>query len=154
MVAFWWLTLSVWPTDVQRGLAEAPEVRLYSLYPYQMTDCDLDGKPLPKGPKLYDNLILGSTLLTGPERKELLDALRWSAFARVPLGSAGCFSPRHSLSFQWEGRHYDVKVCFQCGKSEVYRDGERTIGWVEHTGYGADQFIAILRRHHVPLSRD
>jgi len=154
LLGLWFCLLTPIPPEVNRALTQGQGAALYSIYPYRDVTTDLGQHPLPPGPNLYGHRVLGSTTLSAEEQRELLSALRWSTLTQVPLLSAGCFSPRHALVFQDSGHRYELLVCFQCGKSEVYRDGGRQRGWIEHGGYGADTFNRVLKAHGVRASPD
>lgn len=142
------------PAEVRDGLGEASQVSLVSLYPHRGVRETFGGVHMGPAPLLYEHPVLGSGVVTRAEQLELLSALQVSVATKVPFIGIGCFSPRHALVYRHGGHQYEILVCFQCEKSQVYRDGQKVGSWFDHSGRGAATFNAVLERHGIPLSPD
>lgn len=121
-------------------LLRSREIALFSLEP------DL---AKPSAAKFHGYPILGSTMLSDPERRIILE--RFVAGIDVhPTIAAACFLPRHGLRVKSHGHTLDFLICFQCIQVEIYRDNERVSWW--GTNNAAQQvFNEVLARHHVKL---
>jgi hypothetical protein len=66
--------------------------------------------------------------------------------------SRTCFMPRHGLSFDRNGNHYDLVICFECKVIEVHRKGSKsaTAWWFKGS---RDNLDAALEAAGISISR-
>ncbi|WP_038161809.1 hypothetical protein [Verrucomicrobium sp. BvORR106] len=129
------------PAEVVAAFEAAKTAKLYSLEPA--------GEMLPQHERLHNERVLGDTTLTWEQTA--------TAFRLVKKGVAEgfdrlafCFSPRHALRVTTREHHYDLVICFECVRVDVYRDQERlsSVGLTASPEY----FNALLKAGRVPLS--
>jgi hypothetical protein len=139
--------------EVLEAIANAQEVAFFSLSP-------ADPKRYPEGTCVGDCYLgwpsLGHTPLAGKPRQTVLEHLNTWAKVPQPPAIAGCFSPRHGVSFQAMGHVYDFIVCYECGSAQVRKDSAYLATLFSPTS--SDQFEkewdAILSSHNLPLAED
>ena len=64
------------------------------------------------------------TIADAKTRKMLRDALRNSA-SDSDAQMASCFNPHHGIRVTKDGVATDFVICFECGRVQVWRDGQR-----------------------------
>lgn len=93
--------------------------------------------------------ILGRTVLTEDETRDVLRALWWGT-AENSIAEGGCFEPRHGLRVAWEGHRYEAVICFHCLQIYGFVGGRQTFK-ARTSKTPAAALNAILTRHGVPL---
>lgn len=112
------------PLDLAGILRSADEITLYSIVPLPVVSTDLHGNPTEEDKKverIHGYSVLGK--LTPPDQATR-DSIRRAALAATTLPpSTGedeapsmCFDPRHVLCLKHGQTHYDLLLCFECGK--------------------------------------
>jgi hypothetical protein len=65
--------------------------------------------------------VLGRTVVTDPAtRKRLYNSLQSGARWNVPV-PAMCFNPRHGIRVTYEGKTFDLVICFECSQVQVWQ---------------------------------
>ncbi len=103
--------------EADRAMFEAPDrMTLYALHPHPV----VDGKLSPHENRLQMWGILGQADITDPtDRKKLIEAVYRGLLAE-DAGPAGCFNPRHAISFGTGDRRVDLVICFECTWIHIY----------------------------------
>jgi hypothetical protein len=139
------------------ALKGAPQVTLYSLYPYPYDIKDGEVVRFADDvPKFHGFRILGETSLPqGDTRETAVDAMNDAVnrAARAWTHSVGaCFKPRHGLRATDASGTYDLVLCFQCGHLHLYLpDGTKKYYVIDGTG---TELNRILESAKVPLPKE
>ena len=100
--------------------------------------------------KFHDWGILGRTPISDKATQLQIRALYFDGIADTNF-SAACFNPRHGIRAVKGKDIFDLVICFRCGHSMMYLNGEK----LGHHHFGSrlqTQFDAILTDHDVPLA--
>jgi hypothetical protein len=149
-----WVVPYAFPWDVRIALTDNSPAMLLSVDPEERWE----DEPWIVGPPAYPLLagrrILGTTLLTAPEKRRLVQAMfAGMASHMVPI-EANCFNPRHALQVSHAGVTYDILICFECLQVYVVQAGDQRdrIAKLLIDGWPKPVFDDMLTAHHVPLS--
>ena len=129
------------PTEVVAAFEAAKTAKLYSLEP--------TGEMLPQHERLHNERVLGDTTLTWEQTATAFRLIK-KGVAEGHDRLAFCFAPRHALRVTTREHHYDLVICFECARIDVYRDQERlsSVGLTASPEY----FNSLLDEGRVPLS--
>ena len=130
------------PSDLSAALRNAPVLDLHSLDPAVR-----DEEPVSSFHMWKD---LGSTDVSATNvRSRLLDSLD-AAVTDNDGVVAACFEPRHGLRGVYEGKTYDVIICFKCYQAYWYIDGVKQPAFLL-TNIAKETFDTILIDGNVEL---
>jgi hypothetical protein len=129
------------PAEVVAAFEAAKTTKLYSLEP--------TGEMLPQHERLHNERVLGETTLTWEQTATAFRLIK-KGVAEGHDRLAFCFAPRHALRVTTREHHYDLVICFECVRVDVYRDQERlsSVGLTASPEY----FNLLLKAGRVPLS--
>lgn len=124
------------PDDARAILDNASELELYSLDPNSRDpSTDLNETDKADKTKVHGWKVLGKTTVKNAETRQKLVAA-----VKQDVASAGkfaeCFSPRHAIRAQHEGKTVDLVICFKCRWMYVYIDGKAVADLVIATSSG------------------
>lgn len=121
--------------------SKAAEWTILSLDPMPWVEEDIvaapapaDGKPVePKPPKrkvppeqeFHGFPILGQTKVTVTEDLRTVISTLDEAGRHWTKAVAACFSPRHGIRVTWGGAMYDLVICYECMRADIYRSDEK-----------------------------
>ena len=107
------------PDAARAALTKADQLELYSLDPSKEDNKDKDA--------FHGYKVLGKTTVKADDaRKALADAVL-KGVADSDGAIAKCFDPRHGVRAVYDGRTYDLVICFQCSQIEVFA-GDKKLG--------------------------
>lgn len=112
------------PSELATALQDATSLELYSLDPTPLELSSLRRAPGDAGAQsIFHNwIVLGSTDVSAAAmRKPLLDSLD-AGIADSDGSIAACFEPRHGLRAHYDGKTYDVVICFHCYQAQWHID--------------------------------
>jgi len=117
------------PDKVLRCLREHQEMTLYSLDPTLRAE-----DPAAGAKRFHQCDVLGAVNITSPETRRFVahtidDAV--ASWDGHPCNN--CFHPRHGLRISNERATYDLVICFECQRIEIY-SGRRRIAESYLTG--------------------
>ncbi len=131
---------------------------LYAIEPMQMQLAPPKSKT-PFLPNSVDGYkITGKAVITDRSEQERLIA---SAFytatpstrsARLDIGMA-CFNPHHALRLVKNKRVIDVIICFGCGNTQIWENGEQKTGDLPANRDAEEYVASVLRKHHIHQPR-
>ena len=136
--------------ELARALANPESVTLLSLEPGP--DGARDSEGACAGSCYFGWPVLGQVAPSSAAAKFLrADLSAWVA-APEPEAIAMCFNPRHGVRVVANGHTYDFVVCFECARTEVFKDSAAEP--IAYLYYGADQgaWDAILSSARIPLA--
>jgi hypothetical protein len=128
------------PEPVLKALEKGDELELYSL----------DGSTTEKD-GWHGAKVLGKTTVKGEDAKKFTTALKKG----VEEGDKGarCFIPRHGVRAIFEGKTYDLVICFECHWVYIYIDkGDKPDVYMTSESF-QKQFNTILTGAKVPLAK-
>jgi hypothetical protein len=100
------------PDAARAALTKADQLELYSLDPSKEDDKDKDA--------FHGYKVLGKTTVKADDaRKALADAVL-KGVADSDGAIAKCFDPRHGVRAVYDGKTYDLVICFQCSQIHTY----------------------------------
>lgn len=128
------------PDAVKTALEKAGELEVYSL------NGDTSDKEGWHGAK-----VLGKATVKKDDAAKLASAL----VKGVSEGDRGarCFIPRHGVRAAYDGKTYDLVICFECGWVYVYADGSDKPKVLMISGSPAAALNKILTDAKVPLAK-
>lgn len=134
------------PKELKKALENAEEFELISLQPHV-------GPPVESSTNFRGWAVLGRTMITNPvTRGKLIKAFVRSA-EKNRYGGSSCFAPRHAIRLVYQGKPWDITICFECENVYVYVNGERSRSMLFHvTDFAAPLFNEVLRATNIPLA--
>ena len=137
------------PSGVREVIESADRVELLSLLP------DASKKKesgIPTIASFHGYPLLGRTPIIDPiKRKELIEKFLTSVdIAHEWPGM--CFWPRHALVCEYGDKKVEILICYQCGRSEVYCDGERSEMDIGINIFSKEMLNQMLREANVSLA--
>jgi len=142
---------TAFPNDTRAVFQNSDRFVLLSLDP------ELGGMPtkLSEQNEFHGFRILGQTTLTDPEIRDEIRRAYYDGIAADGFAAA-CFSPRHGIRAEKEGRQLDLVICFQCSTVRIFTggpgDGENGYRVIIGERPRAT-FDRILTEHGVPLDK-
>lgn len=131
------------PLELQTALREANSLQLHSLDP---TPTSRDRKGPFQGWQDLGSTDVSATAV----RTQLLDAFD-NGIADSDGSVAMCFNPRHGLRAIYDGKTYDVVICFECLQGIWFVDDVEMPGFLL-TGTPQTVFDTILTDASIPLA--
>jgi len=116
------------PDKVLRCLREHQEMTLYSLDPTLRPE-----DPALCATRFHQWDVLGSVKVTSPDARRSIAHLIDEDVAAWDGRPRNCFYPRHGLRISNERGTYDLVICFECQRIEIY-SGRRRIAESYLTG--------------------
>ncbi len=158
-LALVWLPASADEGDralVLRALDRVQSLELYALDPDHGF---IEGSTVCAGECYFSVAELGKAEIDrGVDRRRVIDELRRWLAGPEPNAVSLCFSPHHGVHVRVADDSYDFVVCFECGRMDVYRNGNEALLTVHGAGGGreaADAWNALLARRGItPWSPD
>ena len=100
------------PDQFKKALEKAETLELYSLDP---------SAPPAKGDADFHGWkLLGKTELKKEARTKVVAAFKKGVEEADQKVAAACFSPRHGIRVQLDGKSYDFVICFECVRVVIY----------------------------------
>lgn len=131
------------PQELHTAIRGATTLQLHSLDPAP-SDRDRNGT-------FHGWKDLGYVELSdSAQRTELLDAFD-AGIADSDGSAAACFDPRHGLRASYDGKTYDVVICFECMQTIWFVDDVRMPGYLI-SGSPQTVFDAVLTDASIPLA--
>jgi len=127
----------------EHALANANDFKLLSIDPDHNSGGD--------SPRIMGFKILGETEVTFPSERAAIVGEFKKAVANFDNVVASCFDPRHDIRFVFNGKTYDILICFECRSYVVLCDGKHLSGGgVKGTPVVMNE---ILKKANVPLPK-
>ena len=110
--------------ELYSALNRAAELEFFSLEPGGEILTGPDALARWKARRNLDGYaVLGSAVLTGQEKRELLVAFQRGVDEKTDRDVAKCFIPHHGLRARVDGHIYTVIICYKCLKLYATRTG-------------------------------
>ncbi|MFT5829952.1 MAG: hypothetical protein ACI9D0_000530 [Bacteroidia bacterium] len=113
---------SVVPGPAHEILAAATSMEIISLHPY---DHDLEAQGLTGAPKFFNYAELGRATLTDPAKMLAVVEAVYGGINASDGTVAACFSPRHGIHAEVDGKPVDFVICYHCLSMHIHVEGER-----------------------------
>ena len=106
----------------KQAFSRSEEIEVYQLLPEARHDSR------DKGDLFHDYPIEKAVILKQLDSTKMMTVF-WQD--DDPEGSfAFCFNPRHGLRAKWEGRTYDLCICYECSAVKAYIDDHQVADWI------------------------
>jgi hypothetical protein len=144
------------PKGGQTVLEKAPQLILYSLDPSSLLT--RSSTPEEGNGRFHDYPILGQVTISDPVLKQQLLAHLYDGFAfdhyfrktGLSTVASGCFNPRHAIRAVSDGKTFDLILCFSCGNTKWFFEGDERWGGITHRPQAF--FNKILTENRIPIA--
>ena len=110
------------PGHAHEILSAATSMEIISLYPYEH---DLEAQGLTDAPMFHSYAELGRATLTDTAKIQAVVAAVYQGIEDSDGTIAACFSPRHGIHAEVDGKPVDLVICYHCLSMHIYVEGER-----------------------------